>query len=60
MSQFQQMETPTLIICQVLFENILDEVYEVLVNIILKFNSNLCDIDILISDDVWVTILIHF
>ena len=60
MSQFQQMETPTLIICQVLFENILDEVYEVLVNIILKFNSNSCDIDILISDDVWVTILIHF
>ena len=40
MSQFQPMETSTLIICRVLFGNILDEVYEVLVHFILKLHSN--------------------
>ena len=44
MSQFQPMENSTLIICQVLFENILDEVYEELVNILLKLYMNLCGI----------------
>ena len=36
MSQFQPMKTSTLIICQVLPENILDEVYEILLNFHLK------------------------
>ena len=54
MSQFQPMEIPTLIICQVLFENILDEVYEVLVDVILKLHSNLCSRNINLSDNVWM------
>ena len=54
------METLTLIIYQVLFENILDEVYEVLVNIILKYNSNSCGININLSDEVWLITLIQF
>ena len=40
MSKFQPMKNPTLIMCQVLIAKILDEVYEVLVNIILKLHSN--------------------
>ena len=39
MSKFQPMETPSLIICQVLFENILDGVYEVHVNFLKKLHS---------------------
>ena len=42
MSQFKLMKTSTLIICQVLLENILDKVYEVLVIVILKLHSDLC------------------
>ena len=54
------METLTLIICQVLFENVLDEVYELLVNVILKLHSSSCGRNINLSDDVWVMILIQF
>ena len=59
MSQFQRMKTSSLIICQVLFEKLLDAVYEVLVNFLLKFHINSCRKNINLFDDVWVTILIH-
>ena len=54
------METLTLIICQVLLENILDEVDEILVNVLLKLHSNSCSRNIHLSDDVWVMFLIQF
>ena len=59
MSQFQRMKTSSLIICQVLFEKLLDAVYEVLVNFLLKFRINSCRKNINLFDDVWVTIFIH-
>ena len=43
-----------------IFENILVEVYEVLVNVILKLHSNSCGININLSNDEWVVIFIHF
>ena len=43
-----------------LFENILDEFYEVLLNVILKFLSSSCGRNINLSDDVLLTILIQF
>ena len=60
MFQFQPIETSTLIICQVLLENIWDEVYEVLVNFLLKLFSKSCGINIYLSDDAWVMLLIQF
>ena len=54
------MENSILIIFQVLLENILDEVYEILENILLKLNSNSCGININLSNDEWVVIFIHF
>ena len=60
MSQFQPMTTSTLIIFQMPLGNILDEVYKVLVNVILKFHSHSCCRNIYLSDDVWVMILIQF
>ena len=60
MSQFKPMETSSLMICQVIFENIFVEVYEVLVNVLLKLYSNVCGGNIRLSDDVWVMVLIHF
>ena len=59
MSQFQPMKTSTLIISQVLVENLLDEVYEVFINIILKLHSNLCRRYINLYDGVWVIILVQ-
>ena len=59
-SQFQLIENSTLIICQVLFKNILDGVYEVIIHIILKFHMNSCGMNKNLSDDVWVKILIQF
>ena len=46
--------------CQVLFENLWDEVYEVFINVILRLYSKSCDGNINLSDDLWVTILIQF
>ena len=43
-----------------LFENVLVEFYEVLVNVILKLHINSFGRNINLSDDVWVTILIQF
>ena len=60
MHQYQPMETSSLIICRVIFENILVEVYEVLVNVILKLHSNSCGKNINLSNDEWVVIFIHF
>ena len=60
MSQFQPMETLALIIFQVILENILDEFYEVLVNVLLEFYSKSCDGNIYLCDDLWVMILIQF
>ena len=60
MSQFKPMETSSLIICEVLFENVLDEVDEVLVNVLLKLHSNSLGRNINLSDDVWMTILTRF
>ena len=60
MSQFKPMETSTLIFCLVLLGNILGEVYELLVNVLLKLHSNSCGVNLYISDDVWVIILIQF
>ena len=42
MSKFQPMLTSTLIFCQVLFENIFDEVYEGFVNVCLNLHNNSC------------------
>ena len=58
MPQFQPMEKSTLIICQVLFENILDKVYEALVNIFFNISFNSCGGNIFLSDDVGVKNLI--
>ena len=60
MSQFKPMETSSLITCEVLFENVLDEVDEVLVNVLLKLHSNSLGRNINLSDDVWMTILTRF
>ena len=54
------METSTLIICQVLFEKLLDEVYEVRVNVLLKLHINSCGRNINIYYDVWSVLLIQF
>ena len=43
-----------------LFEHILVEFDELLVNILLKLHSNSCGVNLYISDDVWVIILIQF
>ena len=51
MYQFKPMKTSTLIILQVLLENILDGVYGVILNVLLRFHSNLCSINIFLSDD---------
>ena len=56
MPQFQLMENSTLIICEVQFELFFDEVYEVLVNFILKSHTNSCVGNINLSDDVRVMI----
>ena len=60
MSQFQPMETSTLIIFQALLENLLDEVYEVLVNVLLNFHMNSCCKNVYLSCGVWFMILIRF
>ena len=60
MSQFKPMETSTLINFQVLLENALDEVYELLVNVILKLHSISCGKNIYLSDDIWMIFLIQF
>ena len=60
MSQFKPMETSTLIFCQVLLGNILGEVYELLVNVLLKLHSNSCARNIYLSNDVWVMLWIQF
>ena len=60
MYKFQSMKTPKLIIIQVLLETLLVEVYGLIVEIILKLNSNSCCINIHLSDDVWDMILIQF
>ena len=54
------METLTLIIFQVLLENILGGFYEVLVNVLFKLHINSCGRNIYLSDDVWVMFLIQF
>ena len=54
------MGNSSLIHFQLIFENILIEFYEVLVNVILKLHSNSCCVNINLSDDVWVIILIQF
>ena len=46
--------------CQVLFENILVEVYELLANALLKLHSNSCGINICLYDDVSEMLLIQF
>ena len=58
MSQFQRIETSSLIFCRVLFENVLAEVYGALVNVLLKLNINSCSRDINLSDGAWKIILI--
>ena len=60
MYQFQPMETSTLIICQVFFENLLGEVYEILVNVLSKLHSNSCGRNINLFDGLWVMLLTHF
>ena len=60
MSHFKPMETSKLVICQVILENILDEVYEVLVNVLLKGHSSSRGGNIYFYDDVWVMLLIQF
>ena len=60
MPQFQPMKTTSLIFCWVLFENILDLVYEIIVNTLLKLHSSSSSKSINLSDDVCVTILIQF
>ena len=60
MFQFQPMETSTLIICQVQFENILGTFYEVLVIFILTFNIISCGININLSVYVRVMLFIQF
>ena len=54
------MKTSTLIIIQFILEIILDEVYGVIVNVILKWHSNVYCVNIYLYDDVWVMILIQF
>ena len=51
MSQFKPMEDSNMKIYQVLLENILDEVYELLVNILLKWHSKSCGRNIDLFDD---------
>ena len=46
--------------CQVLFENILVEVYELLAYALLKLHSNSCGTNINLSEYVWVMILTEF
>ena len=60
MSPFQPMETSSLIICQVIFGNILVEVYEALTNVLLRFYSNSCGKNINLYGELWVIILIQF
>ena len=60
MPPFKTIETFSLIIFQVLFENILVEVYGVLVNVIFKLYSNSLVGNINLSDDVYVMILVQF
>ena len=60
MSQFQPIETSSMIICWSLFENILVEEYGLLVNLLIKLRSSSCVININPSDDVWMMILIQF
>ena len=60
MSQFQPMETSTLIIFQMLIEYLLDEFYEVPVNVILKFRINPCSRNIYLYDDVRMMLFLQF
>ena len=60
MYQFKPMKTSTLIIIQFIPEIILDEVYGVIVNVILKWHGNAYCVNIYLYDDVWVMILIQF
>ena len=59
MSQFKLMETSTIIIGQVLIENLLDKVYEVIVNVFIRLHSNSCGRNIYLYDYVWVIFLIQ-
>ena len=58
MSQFQTIETLSLIIFRLLFENIFVKVYGLLVNVLFKLHINSFCININLSDYVWVVILI--
>ena len=60
MSQFKPIETSSLITFQLIFQNLLVEVYGVLVNVFFKLYSNSCCVSKNLSDDIWVTILIQF
>ena len=60
MSQFQPIETLSLIIVQLLIENMLVQFHGVLVNFILTFYSNACCRNINFSGDVRGMILIQF
>ena len=60
MSKFKPTKTSTLIFLQVILEILLDEVYGVIVNVLLKFQFNLCCRNLYISDYAWVMILIQF
>ena len=60
LTQFKIIDTSSLIIFRVLFENILVEVYGILVNAILKLHSNSCGNNINLYNDVWVKIFIQF
>ena len=60
MPQFQLMKTPKRIVLKVIFETILDEVYGVIVNVLLRLHINSCCRNIYLSDDIWVMILIQF
>ena len=48
-----------MIIPHVLFEMIFDEVFGVIVNVILSLNSNSCCRNVHLSDDVWEMISIN-
>ena len=60
MSQFQPVETSSLVNFQLIFENILVELYGLLVNFLLKLHSISCCRNINLADDVWVVIFIQF
>ena len=60
LSTFQPMKNSTLLIIQVLLEFVLDEVYGVILNDLLKLNSNSCCRNIYLYDDACVMVLIQF